>query len=188
MDLPAQSHSGENRGLNIDHQVSSGDGAEGLRGTLKGRVVLFVFWLFLLSSCVDITPLHFIFTVNLASGLIEWMNKQLPNLNLPAETSLETFRACLLGGPTLGHLLNSLSPGAVEMVGSSFHVLFCTFCWGDNLLLCLIVVHMWGPNFCPPLFLFLFWFATFFRKLFFGSGSSFGVSSSDCWKVLVNCG
>ncbi|KAJ8439431.1 hypothetical protein Cgig2_001771 [Carnegiea gigantea] len=91
MDLQAQLHSGENRGLNIDHQVSRGDGAEGLRGMLK--------------------------------GLIEWLNEQLPNLNLPAETSLETFRACLLGGPTLGHLLNSLSPGAVEMgVRSEYHL------------------------------------------------------------------
>ncbi|KAK9668132.1 hypothetical protein RND81_13G036700 [Saponaria officinalis] len=46
---------------------------------------------------------------------VEWLNGQLPNLNVPAECSTENLRAFLLDGTTLCQLLNSLSPGAVEM-------------------------------------------------------------------------
>ncbi|XP_021754175.1 kinesin-like protein KIN-14J [Chenopodium quinoa] len=47
--------------------------------------------------------------------VIEWLNGQLPDLNVPANSSLEDLRFCLQDGTVLCHLLNRLSPGAVEM-------------------------------------------------------------------------
>lgn len=48
---------------------------------------------------------------------IEWMNGQLPDLNVPVDSSLEELRYILQDGIALCHLLNRLSPGAVKMVG-----------------------------------------------------------------------
>ncbi|KAH9602649.1 hypothetical protein KSS87_005134 [Heliosperma pusillum] len=55
---------------------------------------------------------------SVASSVIEWLNGQLPNLNVPADSSVENLRALLLDGTALCQLLNSLSPGAVEMEGN----------------------------------------------------------------------
>lgn len=57
--------------------------------------------------------------------MIEWLNGQLPDLNVPEDSSLEELRVYLQDGTVLCHLLNRLSPGAVEMVG----LLFPHFCF-----------------------------------------------------------
>ncbi|CAO2819870.1 unnamed protein product [Amaranthus hypochondriacus] len=50
---------------------------------------------------------------------IEWLNGQLPDLNIPADSSLEDLRVYLQDGTALCQLLNRLRPGAVEMGGCS---------------------------------------------------------------------
>ncbi|KAL9242816.1 hypothetical protein vseg_016780 [Gypsophila vaccaria] len=52
-------------------------------------------------------------------NVAEWFNGQLPNLNVPTECSVDDLRAILLDGTILCQLLNSLSPGAVEMESGS---------------------------------------------------------------------
>ena len=52
----------------------------------------------------------------LLSDMIEWLNGQLPNLNVSVGSSLEDLRVCLLDGTVLCQILNRLYPGAVEMV------------------------------------------------------------------------
>lgn len=51
--------------------------------------------------------------------LVEWLNNMLPHLSLPLEASEEELRACLSDGKFLCSLMNKLSPGSVEMAGSS---------------------------------------------------------------------
>ena len=53
--------------------------------------------------------------------MIEWLNGQLPNLNVSVGSSLEDLRVCLLDGTVLCQILNRLYPGAVEMVPKHFH-------------------------------------------------------------------
>ncbi|XP_074304037.1 kinesin-like protein KIN-14J [Silene latifolia] len=56
---------------------------------------------------------------SVANSVVEWLNRQLPDLNVPAESSVEDLRAFLLDGTALCQLLNNLIPGAVEMEGNS---------------------------------------------------------------------
>ncbi|KAK9265362.1 hypothetical protein L1049_003512 [Liquidambar formosana] len=56
---------------------------------------------------------------NQQAYLVEWLNDMLPHLSLPLEASEEEVRACLIDGTVLCRILNKLSPGSVEMGGSS---------------------------------------------------------------------
>lgn len=89
MDLQTQAHLGENGVSNFNGKACNG--VDEQTDSLK-RVV---------------------------KDMIEWLNGQLPDLNVSADSSLEDLRACLQDGTVLCHLLNRLSPGAVEMGGSS---------------------------------------------------------------------
>ncbi|KAL2924729.1 Kinesin-like protein KIN-14J [Bienertia sinuspersici] len=89
MDMQTQGHLEENGVSNIDGEVCNGD---------------------------DVSSESFEYVVK---DMIEWLNGQLPELNVPADSSLEDLRVCLQDGTALCHLLNTLSPGAVEMGGSS---------------------------------------------------------------------
>ncbi|CAK8579200.1 unnamed protein product [Lathyrus sativus] len=52
------------------------------------------------------------------SSLIKWINAELPNFNLPLETSEEELRACLSDGLVLCSILDKLVPGSLEGSGS----------------------------------------------------------------------
>jgi len=60
MDLQAQLHSGENGGSSIDHEISTGDGAESLKGKLKGTAVYLSFdsFLFLVVLILHLSILY----------------------------------------------------------------------------------------------------------------------------------
>lgn len=75
--------------------------------------------------------MHSLFTVsttldfNMVSGawlvsVVKWFNAVLPDFNLPLETSVEEFRACLRDGSVLCSILEIWFPGASEVVGLSF--------------------------------------------------------------------
>lgn len=57
------------------------------------------------------------YTLILLADMIDWLNEQLPDMDVPADSSLEDLRVCLQDGTALCNLLNALSPGAVNMVG-----------------------------------------------------------------------
>lgn len=57
------------------------------------------------------------------SSLVDWLNGMLPHLSLPLEASEEELRSCLMDGSVLCSILNKLSPGRIEMGGSSEPVL-----------------------------------------------------------------
>uniref|UniRef100_A0A803LQG9 Uncharacterized protein n=1 Tax=Chenopodium quinoa TaxID=63459 RepID=A0A803LQG9_CHEQI len=85
MDLQTQAHLGGNGLLNFNGEACNGN---------EGK-----------TDCFNRTIMD----------VIEWLNGQLPDLNFPANSSLEDLRVCLQDGTVLCHLLNRLSPGAVEM-------------------------------------------------------------------------
>lgn len=85
MDLQTQAHLGGNGLLNFNGEACNGNDGK--------------------TDCFNRTIMD----------VIEWLNGQLPDLNVPANSSLEDLRVCLQDGTVLCHLLNRLSPGAVEM-------------------------------------------------------------------------
>lgn len=89
MDLQTQVHLGENGVSDCDGETCNGD---------------------------DVNMEGF---EHVVKDTIEWLNGQLPDLNVPVDSSLEELRYFLQDGTALCHLLNRLSPGAVEMSGSS---------------------------------------------------------------------
>lgn len=74
-------------------------------------------------GCFTCFPVH-TYSYFLSEDTIEWLNGQLPDPNIPADSSLEDLRVYLQDGTALCQLLNRLRPGAVEMVGWYFHVQF----------------------------------------------------------------
>ncbi|XP_057250832.1 kinesin-like protein KIN-14J isoform X2 [Beta vulgaris subsp. vulgaris] len=89
MDMQAQVHLGENGVINVDEEAYNGD---------DGQTESFQ---------------------TLVKDMIDWLNEQLPDMDVPADSSLEDLRVCLQDGTALCNLLNALSPGAVNMDGSS---------------------------------------------------------------------
>lgn len=48
---------------------------------------------------------------------MQWLNSILPYLKLPPKASEDELMLCLVDGTVLCNILNTLSPGSVEVVG-----------------------------------------------------------------------
>lgn len=75
-----------------------------------------------LSFCTFSFPVPPAINCDFSSGqlqedVVQWLNSILPYLKLPPKASEDELMACLIDGTVLCNILNTLSPGSVEVVG-----------------------------------------------------------------------